>query len=250
MLLSSLSLLVRVPPLSWPNNQIRSRSLLKLDGVLKTLSNPYSRTWSPPFVRVSLSSHARELQLTWSDTQNVPPLEPPPSQAPAAYVLTMFAEVAQDATRLVKLNKAIALHRLLVVFISSNPAYYVVIPSLEMLERCLSTPGLESFQRSFETEGGFALLAQTLPGIWRDDIQNYVFRMMLGKDVSEDAKGNVRCPGLVSCALAALDVLLQQAGDDDSSSSGRPPHSRTRSGTVTSIRSIAFSPIQPCTFTY
>jgi hypothetical protein len=51
----------------------------------------------------------------------------------------MFAEVAQDATRLIKLNKAIALHRLLVVFISSNPAYYVVIPSLEMLEQCLST---------------------------------------------------------------------------------------------------------------
>lgn len=179
------------------------------------------------------------------DTQNVPPLEPPPSQAPAAYVLTMFAEVAQDAARLVKLNKAIALHRLLVVFISSNPAYYVVIPSLEMLEQCLSTPGLESFHRSFETEGGFALLAKTLPGIWRDDVQGYVFRMMLGKEISEDGKGNVKCPGLLSCVLGALDVLLQQAGDDESSGSGRPSQARTRSGTVTSIRSIAFSPIQP-----
>jgi hypothetical protein len=175
----------------------------------------------------------------------VPPLEPPPSQAPAAYVLTMFAEVAQDATRLIKLNKAIALHRLLVVFISSNPAYYVVIPSLEMLEQCLSTPGLENFHRSFETEGGFALLAKTLPGIWRDDVQGYVFRMMLGKEVSEDGKGNVKCPGLISCVLGALDVLLQQAGDDESTTNGRPTQARTRSGTVTSIRSIAFSPIQP-----
>lgn len=180
------------------------------------------------------------------DTQNVPPLEPPPSQAPAAYVLTMFAEVSQDAARLVKLNKAIALHRLLVVFISSNPAYYVVVPSLEMLEQCLSTSGLENFHRAFETEGGFALLAKTLPGIWRDDIQGYIFRMMLGKEVSEDGKGNVKCPGLISCILGALDMLLQQAGDDESSGSGRPPHGRTRSGTVTSIRSIAFSPIQPC----
>jgi hypothetical protein len=155
----------------------------------------------------------------------------------------MFAEVAQDANRLVKLNKSIALHRLLVVFISSNPAYYVVIPSLEMLEQCLATPGLEGFHRSFETEGGFALLAKTLPGIWRDDIQGYVFRMMLGKEGSDDGKSNVKCPGLVSCLTGALEVLLQQAGDDESAGSGRPPNARTRSGTVTSIRSIAFSPM-------
>jgi hypothetical protein len=69
--------------------------------------------------------------------------------------------------------------------------------------------------------------------------------MMLGKEVSEDGKGNVKCPGLISCVLGALDVLLQQAGDDESTTNGRPTQARTRSGTVTSIRSIAFSPIQP-----
>lgn len=158
----------------------------------------------------------------------------------------MFAEVAQDAPRLIKLNKSIALHRLLVVFISSNPAYYVVVPSLEMLEQCLSTSGLEGFHRSFENEGGFALLAKTLPGIWRDDVQGYVFRMMLGKEPVDDAKGTVKCPGLVSCLTGALEVLLQQASEDESSSSGRPPHTRTRSGTVTSVRSIAFSPMTAC----
>jgi hypothetical protein len=158
----------------------------------------------------------------------------------------MFAEVAQDAPRLVKLNKSIALHRLLVVFISSNPAYYVVVPSLEMLEQCLATPGLESFHRSFENEGGFALLAKTLPGIWRDDIQGYVFRMMLGKDPVDDGKGTVKCPGLVSCLTGALEILLQQAAEEESSSSGRPAHARTRSGTVTSTRSIALSPIVTC----
>jgi hypothetical protein len=227
--------------------QIPSNSLSKCGGAARTRSSLSSLTWSRLFVRVCSAAQHLWLRLAdRSDTQNVPPLEPPPSQAPAAYVLTMFAEVAQDAPRLVKLNKSIALHRLLVVFISSNPAYYVVVPSLEMLEQCLSTPGLEGFHRSFENEGGFALLAKTLPGIWRDDIQGYVFRMMLGKDAVDDAKGTVKCPGLVSCLTGALDVLLQQAAEDESSSSGRPSQVRTRSGTVTSVRSIALSPIMTC----
>lgn len=155
----------------------------------------------------------------------------------------MIADLSHNGPRLIKLNKSLALHRLLVVFISSNPAYYVIVPSLEILEQCLSTPGLESFQRSFETEGGFALLAKTLPGIWRDDIQGHVFRMMLGGEVADDGKGIVKCPGLVSTVMGALEVLLQLAGEEESASSGRPTHARTRSGTVTSVMSIALSPL-------
>ena len=154
----------------------------------------------------------------------------------------MIAELSHNGPRLVKLNKSLALHRLLVVFISSNPAYYVIVPSLEILEQCLSTPGLESFQRSFETEGGFALLAKTLPGMWRDDIQAYVFSMLLGKDAGEDDK-NVKSPGLISSVMGALEVLLQIASEEESGGSGRPSQSRTRSGTVTSVMSVALSPI-------
>lgn len=191
---------------------------------------------------------ATKPQADRPDTQNAPPLEPPPSQAPAAYILTMIAEVSQNPARLIKLNKSIALHRLLVVFISSNPAYYVIVPSLEILEQCMSTPGLESFQRSFEAEGGYALLAKTLPGIWRDDIQGYVFRMMLGKETtSEDDKGVMKCPSLVSTVMGALEVLLQLASDDDTSSgTSRPTHGRTRSSTMTSTLSIVLSPIVTC----
>lgn len=155
----------------------------------------------------------------------------------------MIAEMSQNGPRLVKLNKALALHRLLVVFISSNPAYYVIVPSLEILEQCLSTPGLEGFQRSFETEGGFALLAKTLPGIWRDDVQGYVFRMMLGKDTPDDGKAGVKCPGLVSSTLGALDILLQLASDEDSGGTSRPTHTRTRSGTLSSAYSVALTPL-------
>lgn len=154
----------------------------------------------------------------------------------------MIAELSHNGPRLVKLNKSLALHRLLVVFISSNPAYYVIVPSLEILEQCLLTPGLESFQRSFETEGGFALLAKTLPGMWRDDIQGHVFNMLLGKEAGDDDK-SVKCPGLVSSVMGALEVLLQVASEEDSGGSGRPAHTRTRSGTVTSAMSVALSPI-------
>lgn len=155
----------------------------------------------------------------------------------------MIAELSHNGPRLIKLNKSLALHRLLVVFISSNAAYYVIVPSLEILQQCLSTPGLESFQRSFETEGGFALLAKTLPGMWRDDIQSHVFEMLIGEDAGQDDKGNVKCPGLVSSVMGALEVLLQVASEEESGGSSRPAHTRTRSGTVTSVMSVALSPI-------
>lgn len=155
----------------------------------------------------------------------------------------MIADLSHNGPRLVKLNKSLALHRLLVVFISSNPAYYVIVPSLEILEQCLSTAGLEGFQRSFETEGGFALLAKTLPGIWRDDIQGHVFRMMLGNDVQDDGKSGVKVPGLVSSVMAALDILLQLASEEDSGGTSRPTHTRTRSGTINSTFAAGLTPL-------
>lgn len=169
------------------------------------------------------------------------PTEPPPSQAPAALILQMIADLAGQPARLVKLNKSLALHRLLVIFISSNSAFYVIVPCLEILERCLSTPGMDSFQRSFEAEGGFALLARTLGSCWRDDIQDCVFRMMLGlqKDKRDKDKDTLACPSLVSTVLSALDFLLQSAGEDET----RPMVGRTQSGTVTTMRSVAMTPL-------
>jgi hypothetical protein len=134
---------------------------------------------------------------------------------------------------------------LLVILISSNSAYYVIVPCLDILDRCLSTPGLESFQRNFESEGGFALLARTLGPIWRDDIQALVMKMMVGVD---GAKGtSLACPTLVSSILAALDYLLT-AGEDEAGA--RPPVGRTRSGTITSIRSVTMSPMVTGKFLY
>lgn len=183
------------------------------------------------------SASLPSLMTGFTPLPGVSTTEPPASQAPAAQILTMIAELASDAARLVKLTKSLALHRLLIIFISSNSAYYVIVPCLDILEKCLTTPGLESFQRSFETEGGFALLARSLGPVWRDDIQGYIFRSMLGP--SDDKKDTLHCQALVSTVLAALEHLLQASSEDDA----RPTPLRTRSGTITSIRSVALTPI-------
>lgn len=163
--------------------------------------------------------------------------EPPPSQIAAAEVLSMVANLLHNAQRLIKLNKALALHRLLVIFLSSNPAHYVVMPCLDILERCLVTPGLESFQRSFENEGGFALLARTLASVWNAGIQEKVFNILLGP--GEGGGGSsLHCAPIISAMMAALEALLQSAGEGEEPGS-RPVSGRTRSGTITSIRSIA-----------
>jgi hypothetical protein len=150
----------------------------------------------------------------------------------------MIADLAENQQRLVKLNRSIALHRLLVIFISSNSAYYVVLPCLKLLEHCLTTPGLETFQRSFEGEGGFALLARTLAPIWREDIQAAIFRMCIGPD---QARSALLCPNFVAALMAAVEAVLVTAGEADGSSV-RPSTASTRSETITPVRSINMTP--------
>lgn len=161
--------------------------------------------------------------------------EPPPSQAPAAQILDMIARLSHNGQRLVKLTRSIALHRLLVIFISSNSAPYVITPCLDILERCLLTSGLESFQRSFEAEGGFALLARTLGAVWTSDMQARILRMLTGPG-SADGK-TLQCPALVSTLLSALDCLLQvgQISDD--------PFRPSRRGSISSMRSVTMTPL-------
>nr|XP_019045287.1 hypothetical protein I302_05676 [Kwoniella bestiolae CBS 10118]OCF24217.1 hypothetical protein I302_05676 [Kwoniella bestiolae CBS 10118] len=165
-----------------------------------------------------------------------PTNEPPPYQVPAALILNMIASLCADKARLKKLNKSLALHRLLVIFISSNSSYFVVIPCLEILERC-TTSSSDSFQRSFENEGGFALLATTLAPIWRNDIQTVVVRMMLGEDKNTKT---LQSPHMATCLLAALDHLLQQAGESDDA--GYIPSLQGRRRSVASIRSMSYLP--------
>ena len=172
------------------------------------------------------------------------PNEPSPAQLPAALILKMIAELSQDRTRLMKLNRSVALHRLLVIFLSSNSTYFVVVPCLEILHSCLTTSGMDNAQKSFESEGGFALLGNTLAPIWNGDIQTLVVKMIVG----DGERSSLLCSPLVACLLAALDALLQQATEGDEGGSGsasRPNQMRTRSGTVTSLRSSPFSPIIP-----
>ncbi|WVQ96281.1 hypothetical protein IAU59_003385 [Kwoniella sp. CBS 9459] len=174
-----------------------------------------------------------------------PSNEPPPYQVPAALILNMIASLCADKSRIIKVNRSLALHRLLVIFLSSNSAYYVVVPCLELLERCMITPGLESFHRSFESEGGFALLANTLAPIWRSDVQASVVRIMLGpeKDKEKEAK-SLQSPAMVTCLLAALDTLLQQAGEADEPGFMPSLQGRRRSSTITSLKAAAtLSPI-------
>jgi hypothetical protein len=166
--------------------------------------------------------------------------EIPSSQLAAALVLSSIADLVTDDQRLIKLNRAIALHRLLVIFISSNSAYYVILPCLRILKQCLITPGLESFQRCFEAEGGFALLGRTLGPIWREDIQELVFDTLVNPDQRD---GSLVCSAMVPVLTAAMEMLLAAAGETEDT--GRPTHTRSRSGTVTSVRSITITPLVP-----
>nr|XP_019013052.1 uncharacterized protein I206_02549 [Kwoniella pini CBS 10737]OCF51833.1 hypothetical protein I206_02549 [Kwoniella pini CBS 10737] len=162
--------------------------------------------------------------------------EPPPYQIPAALTLNMISSLCADKTRLKKLNKSLALHRLLVIFISSNSSYYVVKPCLEILEHCTILSSSDSFSRSFENEGGFALLATSLAPIWTSDIQELVVRTMIGEHTKDKDIKTLQSPHMVTCLLAALDNLLQQAGDNDDA--GYIPTLQGRRKSVASIRSI------------
>ena len=65
-----------------------------------------------------------------------------------------------------------------------------------------------------------------------------LIRMTLAPDGEQSA---LLCPPLVATLLAALDYLLQATGDGDEPVA-RPGHSRSKSGTMSSIGSLAMSP--------
>ncbi|KAL1405839.1 Beige protein-like 1 [Vanrija albida] len=163
----------------------------------------------------------------------VPASEPTAAQLPAALILQMMSELLEVPKRLAKLAKAVSLHRLLVVFLQSNPAPFVAIPCLDIIKLCLSTPGLDSFQRSFESEGGFALLARTLPPIWQDHIQETVFAIVLGKDGTQGSA--LACPPAIASLTTALEYLLQSANEAVDGVRGSSPSKTVRSPAVTPI---------------
>jgi hypothetical protein len=168
--------------------------------------------------------------------------DPPPSQYPGSLILAMVAELVNDNNRLVKLNRAIALHRILIILLSSNPAYYVVIPALDILERSMTALNMEQFSRSFEGEGGFALLASVLAPEWRADIQATIMRLMIGVPPDGKERPVLACPPLLSTVLAALDWLLQNHSQEDEFDV-TPSPSRVKSSSAAPIRSISISPM-------
>lgn len=185
-----------------------------------------------------LATHSRSNHADVAPAYLIPTAEPTAAQLPAALILEMMAELLTSPKRLTKLNKAVSLHRLIVVFLQSNPAPFVAIPCLDILKLCLSTPGLESFQRSFETEGGFALLARTLAPIWQDHIQETVFAIVLGKDGTQGSA--LACPPAIASLTTALETLLQTANE-----AADGARSSTLSKSVGSVRSLAATPIAP-----
>jgi hypothetical protein len=166
-----------------------------------------------------------------------PPLQ---AQVPAAALLAAVAEIVLEDSYIKKLQDALPLHRVLVVFLTSNPAGYVVDPCLRMTLKLLSTETGNSFAASFETEGGFDILNNAVPNIWTSDIQKQgesdllrlatvthgsqpVFDILHMQLLNKAAANQLLFPGIVS----ALEKLLQNAFEEDSAStSGRPTSAR------------------------
>jgi hypothetical protein len=197
------------------------------------------------------------------------PTTPPPAQAVPASVLAFVPEILQSPTHLGKLMTTLPLHRVLIIFLSSNPAIFVALPALEIVVLCLDSPNEDVFQRKFESEvsapkegwrciqahsiqafititpqGGFVLLARVLAAVWNSRTRELVFRGLLGPEGPTD-NANVRAR-MLPCVLAALEKLLQTACDVDEASS-RPTAHRPRSATTSRLASpsiqTASSPI-------
>jgi hypothetical protein len=98
-----------------------------------------------------------------------PPLQ---AQVPAAALLAAVAEILLEHSYMNKLQEALPLHRVLVIFLTSNPAGYVVDPCLRIMLESLNSNNGKSFATSFEDEGGFETLNKTVPNVWTTDIQN------------------------------------------------------------------------------
>jgi hypothetical protein len=96
---------------------------------------------------------------------------PTQSQAPATILLRAVVELCQQPDRMNKLQATLPVHRILMIFLSSNPAEFVVSPCFDLISTLLTSPSGGLFREKFESEGGIALLCQILPEIWNERIQ-------------------------------------------------------------------------------
>lgn len=168
-------------------------------------------------------------------TMAPPALQPSTAQYAPSLVFSMVAEVIKTPARLIKTNKVLSLHRLLVIFLTNNPALFTIEPCLAILEACLTTTIGDSFSRHFETEGGFALLARVLPLVWTPSVQATVFGLLMGPHPEQAT--SLHCAPILSCLIATIERLLQLATEPDDGSS-QLPTTRKRSSTVSSVRSL------------
>nr|ODN91829.1 hypothetical protein L203_01081 [Cryptococcus depauperatus CBS 7841] len=229
------------------------RTFQKLATVRKMLYALRSGLFNSDVMPDVVDTLGKVLEVRWSSQDGIKPIfsylvsalcqnnttvsstisgEPPTYQLPAVLILRKISQLCHSSSRLVKLIRSIALHRLLIIFLSSNSSYYVVLPCLNLLEHCFNTSGLEHFQKSFESEGGFALLARILPPIWNSDIQNMSIRILLGNDPMK----KLHSSSMMATLLAALELLLQTAGNSEENR--RPSTRAAMLGAVTSVKYV------------
>jgi len=96
---------------------------------------------------------------------------PTQSQASATILLRAVVDLCHQPDRLNKLQATLPVHRILMIFLSSNPAEFVVSPCFDLISTLLTSPSGGPFREKFESEGGTALLCQILPEIWGASIQ-------------------------------------------------------------------------------
>lgn len=139
---------------------------------------------------------------------SVPFSTPPSTQLPAAETLKVLVEILNTPSNLSKLLSVLPLHRVLIILLANNGAAYVAKPCLDILLNCLKSPGGPAFERKFDQEGGYVLLARVLALIWDLDIQDKIFGHLLGSEPTAD-----KLPGqcLFPCLMAAFERLLQAA---------------------------------------
>lgn len=160
---------------------------------------------------------------------------PPSSQLAAAEALQVVRDVIQSPSHLTKLLSLLPLHRVLIILLSNNGSIYVAEPCLDILLICSRSSGGASFERRFDQEGGFALLARVLAQVWNGSIQKKVLDHVLGSDATSE-----KLPGasLFPCLIAAIEKLLQAAFTNDD----EPPPSATPMSRRLSQASLGGSP--------
>lgn len=135
---------------------------------------------------------------------------PMQTQLPSALLLAAVADIcASSETHCAKLQSVLAVHQVLVVLLTCNPAAFVVGPCMSMVTTILTSSTGAQFRQKFEREGGFELLIKTTPPVWDLEIQKLIFKAL--EERQEDEWVN---EALFPCVTSALERLVQSAFEE------------------------------------